>query len=172
MPARVTRPPFVGRPLIDEGSQAPDFELQDQDGHAVRLSTLLQSGPVVLYFYPKDETPGCTVEACGFRDDHVRFVDVGATVVGVSDDSVQSHRSFIDRHRLPFTLLSDVGGKVRKLYGIPKTLGLMPGRVTYVIDTDRTVRKVFSSQIRPWAHIQEALDTVRALSEGRAAQQA
>lgn len=148
---------------VTEGSSAPDFELQDQHGETFRLSERLARGPVVLYFYPRDETPGCTVEACGFRDAHVQFAQAGAQVVGVSSDSVQSHKSFAEHHNLPFTLLSDPGSAVRKQYGIRKTLGLIPGRVTFVIDQQAIVRRVFSSQVRAWAHIDEALDTVRAL---------
>jgi peroxiredoxin Q/BCP len=154
---------------VDVGQRAPDFELPDQRGEQVRLGDLLARGPVVLYFYPRDETPGCTAEACAFRDSYEDFQEAGAEVVGVSSDSVDSHRSFAAGHQLPFVLLSDAGGALRKRYGVPSTLGLLDGRVTYVIDRDGTVRHAFSSQIRTRRHHREALATIRSLvSEERA----
>jgi peroxiredoxin Q/BCP len=145
---------------IQPGESAPDFALPDADGKLVHLSELLGQ-PVVLYFYPKDETPGCTLEACAFRDQYEDFVDAGARVVGVSSDSSASHRAFAERHRLPFTLLADRDGGVRKRYGVPSTLGLLPGRVTFVIDADGVVRHVFNSQLAATRHVTEALDALR-----------
>lgn len=142
------------------GDQAPDFTLPDQDGRPVRLADLRGSW-VVLYFYPADDTPGCTAESCRFRDTHEDFVDAGARVIGVSGQGVESHKRFAEKHGLPFTLLADEGDHVRKRYGVSKTLGLLPGRVTYVIDPDGIVRKVFSSQFRPTKHIDEALAAIR-----------
>ncbi len=118
---------------------------------------------MVLYFYPADETTGCTREACRFRDDYERFVDAGAEVVGVSGDSLKSHRSFADHHRLPFALLSDSDGELRRMYGVKRTLGLVPGRVTFVIDREGVVRHVFESQLRATQHVDEALTVVRRL---------
>src|SRR5207248_6435629 len=115
---------------IGVGDKAPDFTLPSQSGEQVRLYDRLGSSVVVLYFYPKDHTPGCTAEACAFRDSHEVFAEAGAEVIGVSSDSVARHTAFADRHRLPFTLLSDQGGKVRKTYGVPPVLGVLPGRVT------------------------------------------
>jgi peroxiredoxin Q/BCP len=146
---------------IQVGDRAPDFTLPKQDGSTVSLRDLLGQGPIVLYFYPKDDTPGCTVEACSFRDAYEDFKDAGAEVVGISSDSAAEHKAFADKHRLPFTLVSDAGGKVRKLYGVPSTLGLFPGRVTYVIDQGGVVRHVFSSQINPQKHVREALVVLR-----------
>jgi peroxiredoxin Q/BCP len=117
----------------------------------------------VLYFYPKDETPGCTIEARAFRDSYDAFATAGAEVVGVSSDSVASHRRFAQRHELPFLLLSDKGGHVRNLYGVEQTLGILPGRVTFVIDTAGIVRHIYSSQLRVTRHSRESLDAVRAL---------
>lgn len=111
----------------------------------------------MVYFYPKDETAGCTAEACRFRDDFGKFSDAGAVVIGISDDSTESHERFASRHRLPFQLLSDTGGAVRKLYGVKKTLGVIPGRVTFVIDREGVVRHVFSSQMDAERHVAEAL---------------
>src|SRR5215475_9162710 len=127
---------------IGVGDKAPDFTLPSQSGEPVRLHDRIGQRVVVLYFYPKDETSGCTAEACAFRDSHEVFTDAGAEVIGVSSDSVEKHAAFAGHHGLPFTLLSDAGGKVRKAYGVPPVLGLIPGRVTYVIDRDGTVRHV------------------------------
>lgn len=148
---------------VKVGDVAPDFTLPDQTGTPVRLHDLLGQKTVVLYFYPKDQTPGCTVEARAFRDSYDAFTAAGAEVVGVSADSVASHRRFVARHGLPFLLLSDRGGTVRDLYGVEKTLGVLPGRVTYVIDQGGIVRHVYSSQLRATQHSREALAHVRAI---------
>jgi peroxiredoxin Q/BCP len=121
----------------------------------------------VLYFYPKDETPGCTKEACAFRDSHEVFTDAGAEVIGVSSDSVDKHASFAAHHKLPFTLLADKGGAVRKSYGVPAALGVLPGRVTYVIDQSGTVRHVLNSMTDIGRHVGDALDVVRQIQENR-----
>ncbi len=149
---------------VEVGGPAPDFTLPSQTGEQVTMSAVWKRGPVVLYFYPKDETRGCTKEACTFRDSYEVFQEAGAEVVGVSSDSVASHESFASRHRLPFTLLSDEGGRVRKLYGVRPTLGIMPGRVTYVIDQGGVVRHVFSSQTGVERHVQEALDALNEIA--------
>ena len=149
---------------IQVGDKAPDFTLPSQAGEQVRLSDRLGERIVVLYFYPKDETPGCTKEACAFRDSYEVFAEAGAEVIGVSSDSVHKHAAFAGHHELPFTLLSDQGGQVRKSYAVPATLGLLPGRVTYVIDRAGTVRHVFSSQTNIGRHVSDALDVVQKLS--------
>ena len=151
------------------GERAPDFTLPSSSGQPVALSSLLAKGPVVLFFYPKDDTPGCTAEACSFRDSYDQFAEAGATVVGISSDSEASHERFATKHKLPMTLLSDKGGKVRALYGVKPKLGFIPGRQTIVIDRDGTVRYVFDSQIRMEAHSREALAVVKALSRETAA---
>ena len=148
---------------IGVGDKAPDFTLPSQSGEQVRLQDRLGQGVVVLYFYPKDETSGCTREACAFRDSHEVFTDAGAEVIGVSSDSADRHAAFASHHTLPFTLLSDKGGKVRKSYGVPPVLGLIPGRVTYVIDRDGTVRHVFNSMTNISQHVNDALKVVREL---------
>jgi peroxiredoxin Q/BCP len=147
------------------GDRAPDFTLPDQTGKSVRLSDLLSEHAVVLYFYPKDETQGCTAEACSFRDSYEVFKEAGAEVVGVSSDSVESHESFAAHHRLPFVLLSDEDGALRKLYGVPTTMGMFPGRVTYIIDREGIVRHIFSSQLQFNRHVIEALDTIQAMRQ-------
>jgi peroxiredoxin Q/BCP len=153
---------------IQTGDKAPDFTLQSQSGEAVRLYDRLGERAVVLYFYPKDNTRGCTAEACAFRDSHEVFTDAGAEVIGVSSDSVQRHVAFAGRHRLPFTLLSDQAGQVRKSYGVPTVLGVLPGRVTYVIDHQGTVRHVFNSMTGIDQHVNEALKVVREIQAGNA----
>ena len=150
------------------GEVAPDFTLPDQTGTPVRLRDLVGRKTVVLYFYPKDETPGCTIEARAFRDSYEQFSAKDAEVVGVSSDSVRSHRRFAQRLHLPFLLLSDSDGAVRRLYGVEKTLGLLPGRVTYVIDQTGMVRHVYSSQLRATRHPREALMVLSALGGDRA----
>jgi peroxiredoxin Q/BCP len=121
-----------------------------------------------LYFYPKDDTPGCTAEACAFRDSHEVFAEAGAEVIGVSSDSAGRHAAFAGRHHLPFTLLSDQGGRVRKSYGVPARLGLIPGRVTYVIDREGEVRHVFNSMTNIGQHVGDALEVVRRLQAEQA----
>lgn len=149
---------------LKAGDRAPSFSLPTQTGDEWDLERALESGPVVLFFYPKDETPVCTAEACSFRDQHEVFVEHGAQVVGVSSDSVSSHQSFASHHKLPYTLLSDRDGQVRAKFGVGKTLGLFDGRVTFVIDKDRTIRHVFRSALAAQRHVDEALRTVQRLS--------
>jgi thioredoxin-dependent peroxiredoxin len=146
---------------VGVGSKAPDFTLPSQSGDMVSLDHFKGKKPVVLFFYPKDDTPGCTRQACAFRDDYEEFGKLDAEVIGISSDSVQSHRSFAAKHALPFTLLSDEGGKVRKLYGVQKSFGLFPGRVTYVIDEESVVRHIFSSQLGVERHVEEAVEALR-----------
>jgi len=149
---------------IAVGDKAPDFQLHDQKGRTVSLAEFRGKKAVVLYFYPKDETPGCTKEACSFRDSYEDFVKAGAEVIGVSGDSVGKHQAFAEHHRLPFTLLADEGNALRKAYGVPATLWILPGRVTYVIDREGVVRHVFDSQLQATKHIDEALGVIRKLA--------
>jgi peroxiredoxin Q/BCP len=153
----------VSKMKVKIGEKAPNFTLTSQKGENVTLSQFLGKKNVVLYFYPKDESRGCTREACEFRDKYEVFKDLGAEVIGVSSDDVESHESFTIKHNLPYILLSDKDKKVRKLYGVPSTFGVIPGRVTYIIDKTGVVRDVFSSQFQPQKHIQEALDVLKKL---------
>lgn len=146
------------------GDRAPDFAATSQNGEQVSLADYRGSKAVVLFFYPKDGTAVCTKEACSFRDAYEDFVQAGAVVIGVSSDSAQRHRSFADSHRLPFVLLADSDGSLRKALGVPKTLGFLPGRVTYVIDKEGIVRHMFNSQFSADRHVSEALAVVRELS--------
>jgi thioredoxin-dependent peroxiredoxin len=157
---------------VKVGDRAPDFTLPDQTGKPVRLRDLVGSQSVVLYFYPKDETPGCTAEARAFRSSYDRFAAAGAEVVGISSDSVASHRRFAARQGLPFSLLSDRDGTIRDVYGVEKTLGFLPGRVTFVIDQAGVVRHIYSSQLRATRHSLEALDALQALGDGRTGESA
>jgi peroxiredoxin Q/BCP len=149
--------------LLRPGDAAPDFRLSSPGGHKVALSDFVGRQPLVLYFYPKDDTPGCTREACAFRDAYAQFVAAGAAVVGVSSDGGVSHAQFAARHRLPFPLLTDEDGAARRAFGVPKTLGLLEGRVTFVIDKSGVIRHIFSSQIQPKRHVAEALDVIHDL---------
>ncbi len=146
------------------GDRAPDVDLVGPGGEAVPVRSLYADKVLVLYFYPKDETAGCTAEACAFRDQYEDFLAAGADVVGVSADPPESHARFAGRHRLPFRLLSDPSGAARAAFGVKKTLGFLEGRITFVIDRAGVVRHAFSSQIRMGAHVDEALGVVRALA--------
>ena len=145
---------------VRAGDDAPDFTLPDQRGKAVRLRELTEQKNVALYFYPKDATPGCTAEARAFRDAYDAFTAADTEVIGVSSDSVKSHERFATNERLPFLLLSDRDGAVRELYGVERTLGILPGRVTYVIGRGGVVRHVYSSQLRATQHSREALQAL------------
>lgn len=148
---------------VKVGETAPDFTLPSQTGSPVSLKDFRGKKSVVVYFYPKDDTPGCTAEACAFRDSYEVFSDAGAEVIGISEDSQQSHQQFAAKHNLPFTLLSDSGNKVRQLYGVPATLWVLPGRVTYVIDQEGVVQHIFDSMLNFKAHVEEALKTLQAI---------
>jgi peroxiredoxin Q/BCP len=148
---------------VKVGDEAPDFVLKAQGGENVRLSDFRGKRNVVLFFYPKDGSPGCTAEACKFRDSYESFKEFGAEVIGISSQSVESHGIFALNFGLPYTLVSDEGGKVRKAYGVRASFGIIPGRATYVIDKQGVVRHVFSSQMDVEKHIEESLRILREL---------
>lgn len=150
---------------LEPGDRIPDLTLPGKGG-PVRLHDFVGKKTLVVYFYPKDETAGCTAEACSFRDSYEDFTAAGAEVIGISGDSVASHESFASHHRLPFVLLSDPDGTARTAFGVRKTFGLIPGRVTFVIDRGGVVRHVFESQVRVGKHVSEALDVVKRLEGG------
>ena len=151
--------------MIQPGSSAPGFRLQTSTGEYVSLEDFHGKKNVVVYFYPKDFTKGCTAEACEFRDSYEEFKNLGAEVIGISNDNQKSHEAFASEHKLPFILLSDPDGSVRKSYGVKKTFGLVPGRVSFVIDKNGIVRHVFSSQSKATAHVGEALAVLKSLTE-------
>ncbi|MFO0910853.1 MAG: peroxiredoxin [Isosphaeraceae bacterium] len=153
---------------IAVGEAAPEFALESAAGETVRLSDFRGKSEVVVFFYPKNNTPACTIEACSFRDSYEAFRAAGAEVIGISADSTSSHQSFRQNFKLPFLQLSDPGGKVAALYGVPKTLGVFPGRTTFVIDRQGVVRHVFSSQLQPTKHVKEALQVLESLRAERA----
>lgn len=135
-----------------------------QNGELFDIQSVLGKKKLVIYFYPKDDTPGCTAEACAFRDQFEDFEQAGAMVIGISGQSVESHKSFALKHRLNFTLLSDTGNKVRKLFGVPTSfLGLLPGRVTYVVGLDGKVVYVFNSQLNAQAHVDKSVEILKQL---------
>ena len=146
------------------GDKVASFELPDQDGKLFRLDDALGQGPLVLFFYPKDETPVCTAEACSFRDANVDFVNAGATVVGISSDDVDSHKRFADKHKLNYRLLADVGGKVRAALGVPRAFfGLSDGRVTYVVDKGGVVRLAHEATLQAQVHVDQAIAVIQKL---------
>lgn len=150
---------------IHVGSRIPEFELRDQSGKLFRINNLLGIKNLIIYFYPKDETPGCTAQACSFRDHYEEFTKAGAEVIGISSDTTASHDNFIKNHHLPFTLLSDEKTKVRKLFGVPKSFfGLLEGRVTYVVDKNGIVRYIFNSQFNISGHISRSLEILNSLN--------
>lgn len=150
--------------LLKVGDKAPDWKLPATTGGDVSLSELLKTKAVVLYFYPKDGTPGCTKEACTFRDNFKSIQDLNAEVVGISADSIDSHNKFRTSNNLPFTLLSDSQGAVRRSYGVPATFGRWPARVTFIIDRDGIVRHVFNSLMCEEKHVTEAIKTLKSIN--------
>jgi peroxiredoxin Q/BCP len=149
---------------IKVGSGVPEFTLPDQHGNLFNINSVLGKKNLVIYFYPKDDSPGCTAQACSFRDHFEVFEEAGAVVIGISAQSVESHNEFAVKHRLNYLLLSDEGNKVRKLFGVPSTLfGLLPGRVTYIVDKKGIVVYTFDSQMQVEKHVDEAMRVLKEL---------
>ena len=149
-------------PKLQVGDPAPDFSATTHHGSLLRLSDLLRQQGLVLFFYPKDGTPVCTKEACSFRDAYQHFAEAGVEVVGVSGDSAESHRRFAERHHLSYPLISDADGSLRKRFGVAPKLGLLPGRVTFVIDQDGIIRLIFSALFASQQHVRQALQALDA----------
>ena len=147
---------------LEIGDKVPSFTLNDQNGYAFTVNSSIGK-PMVIYFYPKDDTPGCVKEACKFRDDFEDFLKLETLVIGISGDSVASHKKFEEKYNLPFTLLADINNEVRKLFGVPKSMVFLPGRVTYVIDKDGIVQYIFNSQFGAEKHIENALLKLKGL---------
>jgi thioredoxin-dependent peroxiredoxin len=149
---------------IKIGSSIPSFILPDQNGLLFDITSVLGKKNLVIYFYPKDDSPGCTAEACSFRDQFEVFTEADAVIIGISGQSVESHKEFAVKHRLSFTLLSDEGNKIRKLFGVkPNLFGLVPGRVTFVADKKGKVIYIFNSQTEATQHVDEALRILKEL---------
>lgn len=148
---------------VEKGTVPPPFKLKDQDGRLVSLSKY-RGKPVVVYFYPADESPGCTKQACSFRDSYEKFKKAGAEVIGISGDDPSSHKEFAKKYRLPYVLLSDEGDEVRKEWGVPSDLfGALPGRQTYVLDKTGKVQLIYNNQFQPEKHIDETLKLLETL---------
>jgi peroxiredoxin Q/BCP len=145
------------------GDSIPDFSLKDQNGNLFTVKDYVGKNNLIIYFYPKDDTPGCTKEACKFRDEFQDFTDLKAKVIGISSDSVESHKKFADKYNLPFTLLADSSQKVRKLFGVPNFSGIIPGRVTYVIDKNGKIVFIFNSMQQAEKHIDKAKSILKEL---------
>ena len=137
--------------------------LSTRGGERITLADYRGKKTAVVFFYPKDGSPVCTKEVCAFRDAYENFVEVGAVVIAVSGDSATQHQAFASNHRLPFVLVSDTDGTARRAFGVPKSMGLLPGRVTYVIDKEGIIRHVFTAQFASGRHVEEALDAIRKL---------
>jgi peroxiredoxin Q/BCP len=143
---------------IEQGSIVPSFTLNDQNGQPFDLGKVIGQKNLVVYFYPKDDSPGCTKEACYFRDQFEVFTQADALIIGISGQSVKSHREFADKYHLSFTLLSDPGNKIRKQFGVPTNFfGVMPGRVTYIVNKEGIVVHIFDSQAQATKHVDEAM---------------
>lgn len=149
--------------VLRVGDRIPSFTLVDQDGES-RSSDDLKGTSLVLFFYPKDDTPGCTLQACSFRDNHDDLRELGAVVWGISADDAVSHRRFAGRHKLPFPLLSDPGNRLRQRFGVPRTLGLLPGRVTYIADGAGVIQHVFDNLLDGPAHVREARRILKSMA--------
>ena len=154
-------------PSIKIGDQSPSFQATLQDGSTFDSTSLLGRKSLVLFFYPKDNTPVCTQQACAFRDAYAQFVGADVEVVGVSSDSPASHQRFAARHSLPFPIISDSRGALRRLFGVPRALGIFPGRVTYVIDKEGVVRMAYNATLAAEPHVRKALEAVGIMREGR-----
>ena len=148
---------------LKAGDRAPEINVKDHLGN-IRSNKNLDN-PLVVYFYPKDDTPGCTAEACSFRDNYNLFKVLGAEVWGISGDSQVSHINFAERNDLPFPLLIDEDNKLRKAFGVPNFMGLIPGRVTYIIDSQGTIRCIFNNLLNGPAHVESALRALEEISK-------
>ncbi len=146
---------------VKVGDDVPSFVLKDQFGETFDMKEFIGSTAMVVYFYPKDDTPGCTKEACSFRDSYQEFTDKEIKVIGISSDDVESHKNFAEKYNLPFTLLADTKNEVRNLFGVKgNVLGLIPGRVTYVVDKKGKIVFMYDSQLKAQRHIEESINAI------------
>ncbi len=148
------------------GDKIPNFVLKDQDNADFNIDQFRGKQMMVIYFYPKDDTPGCTTEACSFRDQYEIFTDLNVKVIGISADNVTSHKKFAGKYNLPFTLLADTDKKVQKLFGVPRSLlGMIPGRVTYIVNKEGEVVHIFNSMTNAEKHITESLSILKKMNK-------
>lgn len=153
---------------VQIGNPCPLFETQLSDGSVFKISDYIGKKNLVIYFYPKDFTPGCTKEACAFRDNYEAFQELNCEVIGISGDSESSHDKFAEHHQLPYVLLPDPSKTIQKQFGVPRSLfGLIPGRVTYIIDEAGIVRGIYNSLNDPFGHIQKGLELVRSFRKSQ-----
>lgn len=146
------------------GDKIPHFTAIDTNGNTFDSQFIIGKKPVVIYFYPKDDTRGCTAQACSFRDQYEDFTDLGAEVIGISSDSVASHQKFTKQYHFPFILLSDYDTKIRTLFGVPSGIfGIIPGRVTYVADKNGIIKLIFENNFMATKHISKALASIKKL---------
>ena len=151
--------------MLKINDPCPIFKLPNQFGEIIKIDDLLGKKILVIFFYPKDNTAGCTLEACAFRDKFLEFQDLDCEIIGVSSDHQSKHLQFSEKNLLPYTLLADSNKKARKAFEVPTNLfGLIPGRVTYVIGWDKKIKAIYNSQINPFGHIQKALEIVKVLN--------
>lgn len=149
---------------IEVGDKLPVFNLYDQNGQLFEIQSVLENKNLVIFFYPKDDSPGCTKEACSFRDQYEVFKDFDAEVIGISGQSMESHKKFAEKYHLTYTLLSDTGNKLRKKFGVPTNLfGLLPGRVTYIVDKNGIIIHIFNAQMDAEKHVDEAIRILKSL---------
>lgn len=148
--------------MLKKGDRLPDIALEDQDGKILALHSFIGK-PLVIYFYPKNNTRVCTAQACGFRDNYEAFLESNAEIIGISSDSSDSHKEVANRRNLPFILLSDAKKEARKAFGLPSILGLLPGRVTFIADQEGIIKHTFRADFNANKHIEEALKVVQSL---------
>lgn len=152
--------------MLSKGTKVPPFTGTTSENESFDVASILGKKPIVIFFYPKNNTPVCTKEACAFRDAFEDFTDHGVSVIGISSDSVASHKAFASQHRLPFTLLSDEKGEIQQLFGVERQFfGLFSSRITFVIDKNGQIAKAFKSQLQPEKHVQEALEALGIVPE-------
>ena len=146
---------------LNAGDTLPNLTVTTHRGDTISLSDFRDQSALVLFFYPKSGSPICTKEACAFRDAYEGFVEAGATVIGISGDAGRNQQQFASQHHLPFLLATDTDGQIRRVLGVPKSLGIFPGRVTYVVDKRGVIRHIFNSQLDAERHVKEALAILR-----------
>jgi peroxiredoxin Q/BCP len=151
---------------IEVGDTVPDVDLKAPSGDTVHMKDLLAGRPLVIAFYPKDFTPICHLETRRFRDAYEEFTEMGAEVIGISSDPPESHRKFSEKNDIPYKLYTDTDGAVREAFGVPRTLGVIPGRVTYVVDEDGIVRNIYNAQLAAGKHVTESLDALHKMENG------